>query len=265
MGAEAHLLVERLGHVVRLTLNRPEARNAFSLEMLARLADAWDAIDEDPEVRVAILTGAGGTFSSGADLKMMHGDQSANPWHARFREDPDLHWKGFLRHRRLRKPLVAAVEGYAYGGGAEILWATDIRVAGESARIGVTEARWGLFPLGGSTARLPRQIPYTKAMEMLLMAEPVSAQEALAMGMVGRVVPDDQVQAEALRCAEKIAANGPLAVQAIKRSVVEGLVRPLDEALAHELEVGSPVFKTQDAREGPRAFAEKRPAKFTAQ
>ncbi len=257
-----HLLVERDGHVVVVTMNRPEARNAFSLEMLVRMWDAWQAIDADPEVRVAILTGAEGTFSAGADLKLMHGDQSANPYHARFREDPDLHWKAMLRHYRLRKPLIAAVEGTALGGGTEVLQATDIRVAGESAQFGVTEARWGLFPLGGSTVRLRRQIHHTKAMELLLMARPIPASEAQAIGLIGRVVPDGQALDEARRIAAVIASNGPLAVQAIKRSALESEGLTEAEALAQELVIGQPVFTTQDAREGPRAFAEKRPAKF---
>lgn len=256
--SQPHLLLERREHYVVVTLNRPEARNAFSLEMLARLADAWDEIDADPDIRVAILTGAGGTFSSGADLKMMHGDQSDNPWHARFRENPDLHWKAFLRHYTLKKPLIAALEGYAYAGGAEILQATDIRVAGEGAKIGITEAKWSLFPLGGSTVRLQRQIPRTKAMEMLLTAEPVTAREALSFGLIGRVVPDGQALAEAERIAQRIARNGPLAVQAIKRSVLETADLSEEEGLKRELEIGQPVFTSQDAREGPRAFAEKR-------
>lgn len=265
--AEAdHLLVEREGHVVTLTMNRPEARNAFSAEMLVRMADAWEAIDADDEVRVAILTGAGGTFSAGADLKAMaHGfgdDRQQQQWLARCKQDPDLHWKALLRHYRLRKPLLAAVEGMALGGGTEILQATDVRVAGAGARFGVTEARWGLFPLGGSTVRLRRQIPYTQAMELLLTGRQVPAEEALRLGLVGRVVPDGQALAEARRIAEQIAHNGPLAVQAIKRAVVETEGLPEREALARELEIGTPIFQTEDAREGPRAFLEKRKPEF---
>lgn len=262
--SDPHLLVERDGHVAIVTMNRPEAKNAWSLELLARLWDAWQTIDGDPEIRCAILTGAGGTFCAGADLKLMHGDQSANPWHARFREDPELHWKAMLRAYRLRKPLVAAVEGYALGGGTEILQATDLRVAARSAVFGLTEAKWGLFPLGGSTVRLPRQVPYTVAMEILLTGERFTAEDALRMGFVGRVVDDGQALPEALRLAHLVAANGPLAVQAIKRSVVEALDLSEADGLASELAIGQPVFATQDAREGPRAFAEKRTPKFQA-
>jgi enoyl-CoA hydratase len=260
--SEPHLLIEREGHVVTVTMNRPEARNAWTLEMLARMWDAWQLIDGDPEIRVAILTGAQGHFSAGADLKMMHGDQSANPWHARFREDPDLHWRAMLRHYTLKKPLIAAVEGTALGGGTEILQATDVRVAGSGATFGVTEARWGLFPLGGSTVRLRRQIHHTVAMELLLTARRISAEEAERIGLIGRVVEAGRALAAAREIAAEIAANGPLAVQAIKRSALEGAGLSEADALALELEIGQPVFATEDAREGPRAFMERRPARF---
>jgi enoyl-CoA hydratase len=259
-----HLLVEREGHLVTLTMNRPGARNAFGAEMLARFADAWDMIDGDPEVRVAILTGAAGHFCAGADLKAMAGGYADDPWTARFKQDRDLHWKALLRSYRLRKPLIAAVEGTAIAGGTEILQATDIRIAGESARFGVSEVRWGLFPLGGSTVRLRRQIPYTQAMEILLTGKHLTAAEAVRIGLVGRVVADGQALAEARVVAEQIAQNGPLAVQAIKRSVQETEGLPEREALARELEIGQPIFATEDAKEGPRAFAEKRKPDFKA-
>ena len=260
--SEPHLLVEREGHVVTLTMNRPEARNAFSLEMMARMADALAEADENPEIRCLVLTGAGGTFCSGADLKLMHGDQSKNPWHARFREDPNLHWRAMLRSPRPKKPIVAAVEGYAIGGGTEVLQGTDIRIAGESAVFAVSEVRWGLFPLGGSTVRLRRQIPYAKAMDMLLTGRQVKADEAERIGLITRVVPDGEALAEAQRVAATIAANGPLAVQAVRRSVLESDGLTEEEALANELKIGWPVFKSEDAREGPKAFQQKRPPDF---
>ena len=154
--AEPHLLLERDGHVAVVTLNRPEARNALSGEMLVRMHDAWVEIDEDPEIRVAIVTGAGGHFCAGADLKAMAAGHPDDEWTPRFQADPDLHWRALLRHFLPRKPLIAAVEGYAIAGGTEILQATDIRIAGESARFGVSEVRWGLYPLGGSVVRLRR-------------------------------------------------------------------------------------------------------------
>jgi enoyl-CoA hydratase len=261
--ADPHLLVHREGAVLVLTMNRPEARNAWSLEMLARLWDAWVELDADPALRVAVLTGAGGTFCAGADLKLMHSDQRDDPWQARFAADPELHWKAMLRHHQLKKPLIAAVEGFALGGGTEILQCTDLRVAGRSAIFGLTEAVYGLFPLGGSTVRLPRQIPYAAAMEMLLTGRKVSAEEARGWGLIGRVVDDGQALSTALELAQRIAANGPLAVQAIKRAVMEGLDQSEAAALANELAIGQPIFRTADAKEGPRAFAERRTPQFT--
>lgn len=259
---EPHVLVERDGHIAVVTLNRPKVLNAMDLRLLAELADAWKMIDEDDDVRVAILTGAGGNFSSGADLKLMHKDQSDSPFHARFREDPELHWKAFLRNQRLRKPLIAAVEGIAYGGGTEILQGTDIRVAGKSARFSLSEVKWGLYPLGGSVVRLARQIPYTKAAEILLTGASISADEALAFGLIGSVVEDGEAMTRARKLAGKIAANGPLAVQGILRSLREGEALTEAEALAKDIAIGWPVHQSEDAKEGARAFREKRPAQF---
>lgn len=260
--SEPHLLVEKQGHVLTLTMNRPEAKNAMGMEMLARLADAWDQLDADPELRVAILTGAGGVFSAGADLKSMHAPDPDSPWTRRFAEQPNLHWKSFLRDHRPSKPVIAAIEGIAFGGGTEIIQGTDIRVAGRSTKFGITEAKWGLFPLGGSTVRLPRQIPFTKAMEMLLTARPIDAEEAWRVGLIGTIADDGKALEVARGMAEAIAANGPLAVQAIKRSAWEAWGMPQDEALANELKIGWPVFESKDAREGTRAFAEKRTPEF---
>jgi len=261
---QPHCLVEREGGVVVVTMNRPERRNAFSPEMLALMNDAWDLVDSDPDVRVAILTGAGGTFCAGADLKAMAGgDQSDPRWRERFDQDADLAWKALLRHRRLRKPLIAAVEGYAVAGGTEILQATDIRVAAKTAIFGVTEVTRGLFPLGGSTVRLRRQIPYTLAAEILLTGRHVPAPEAKEMGLVGRVVPEGEALAEAKKIAQQIAANGPLAVQAVLRSLRETEGMSELDALKLEFQIGFPIFATEDAKEGPRAFAEKRKPTYT--
>jgi enoyl-CoA hydratase len=260
--AEPHLLLDRDGSILTITMNRPEARNAWSLEMMARLADAWEQVNDDPEIFVCILTGAGSSFCAGSDLKMMHRDNEEDPWKKRFKADPDLHWKAMLRGHRVTKPIIAAVEGFALAGGTEILQATDIRVAGRSAQFGLTEAKLGLFPLGGSTVRLQRQVPFTKAMEILLLGERFSAQEALEMGLIGRVVNPGEALSEAKRLAQIIAGNGPLAVQAIKKSIVETAEMTEADGLAHELKLGWPVFKSEDAREGARAFAEKRKPVF---
>lgn len=259
MAEEPCLTVEKREHVVIVTMNRPEARNAFNIEMLCRMWDAWQQIDGDDDVRVAILTGAGGHFCAGSDLKEMAGGwKISGEWADRMKADPDLHWKALLRHYQLKKPLIAAVEGTAVAGGTEILQATDIRIVGEGVKLGVAEARWGLFPLGGSTVRLQRQIPRCRAMEILLTAKHLSAEEALEFGLINRVVPKGDALAAALDVAGQIASNGPLAVQAIKRSVLETAGLPEMEALAKELEIGWPVLKSEDAKEGPRAFAEKR-------
>ncbi|HTO52216.1 MAG TPA: crotonase/enoyl-CoA hydratase family protein [Myxococcota bacterium] len=254
-----HAIVERDGHVLLVTLNRPEARNALSPDMLWRLYEAWRLLDRDPELRCAVLTGAGGMFCAGADLKTMGREQPDAELSKRMLEVPDLHWQALLRHNRPMKPIIAAVEGYAVAGGTEILQGTDIRVAGDTATFGVTEAKRGLFPLGGSTIRLRRQIPYTLAAEILLTARHVSAQEAKEFGLIGRVVPAGGALEEARKIAAQICENGPLSVQAILKSL-----RTLDEslpesvALEKELELGWPIFATEDAKEGPRAFAEKR-------
>jgi enoyl-CoA hydratase len=256
-----HLTFERRGRTAVVTMNRPEAKNALSLPMLVGMADAWVDIDADDEIRCAVLTGAGGSFCTGMDLKAMSGPDAEKYQH-RMAEDPDLHWKALLRHYQPKKPLIAAVEGWAVAGGTEILQATDIRVAGEGAKFGVFEARRGLFPVGGSTVRLRRQIPFTMAMDLLLTAREVSAQEALSMGLIGRVVPDGTALEAALGIAEVICANGPLAVEAIKRSVIETEGMSESDGLARELEIGWPIFATEDAKEGPKAFAEKRQPDF---
>jgi enoyl-CoA hydratase len=195
------------------------------------------------------------------DLKSMSSPEAEKYKHRR-EEDPDLHWKALLRHYQLTKPLIAAVEGWAVAGGTEILQATDIRVAAAGAKFGVFEARRGLFPLGGSTVRLRRQIPYTVAMDLLLTAREVDAEEALRIGLIGRVVPDGQALTEALKIAEVIGANGPLAVEAILRSVRETEGLSETDGLKVELEIGWPIFATEDAAEGQKAFAEKRTPQY---
>ena len=262
MGGTEHCTWERVGATLVVTMNRPEARNALSGAMLVGLSDAWHEVDGNPDIRCAVLTGAGGNFCAGADIKAMFGGGTDRPYAERWHDDPDLHWKALLRHYHVRKPLIAAVEGYAVAGGTEILQACHIRVAAAGATFGIFEARRGLFPQGGSTVRLVRQIGYTAAMEMLLTGRAYTAAEALAIGLVGRVVPDGEALATALELADAVAANGPLAVEAILRSVRETECLSEDEALAKELEIGWPIFSTDDAKEGTRAFAEKRPPQF---
>ena len=271
--SEPHLLTELVGgHTLVLTMNRPEARNALSGEMLQLLGDAWDRVNSDPQIRVAVLTGAGGAFCAGADLKAMTQQHPGDS----FRQDqgsPGADTSGglasgvvkpLLKGFRLTKPLIAAVEGAAVAGGTEILQATDIRVAGESARFGVSEVRWALFPLGGSTVRLRRQIPYTLAADILLTGRHLRAPEAKEIGLIGHVVPDGQALEKALEIADTICANGPLAVQAVLRALRETEGLPEDEAMAVESRIGMEVFMTEDAKEGPRAFMEKRKPVYQA-
>src|SRR5215471_9854776 len=257
---QSHALVELHGHVLIVTMNRPHARNALSGPMMAIMKQAWDQVDNDARVRSCILTGAGGAFCAGADLKAMTTAHPGDSFAANA-VDPSV-IEPLLKGRRLTKPLIAAVEGPAIAGGTEILQATDIRVAGRSARFGISEARWGLFPLGGSAVRLVRQIPYTVAADLLLTGRHIRADEALAIGLIGHVVEDGQALTKALEIADSIAANGPLAVQAILRAIrdTEGMAE--NDAFALETKLGMAVFASDDAKEGPRAFAEKRKPDF---
>ena len=258
---EPECLVEKRGHTLIVTMNRPEARNALSTEMMAIMEQAWDTVDADPDIRVAVLTGAGGYFCAGMDLKAA----TAKPPGDSFKDgsfDPSR-IDGLLKGRRLTKPLIAAVEGPAIAGGTEILQGTDIRVAGESAKFGISEARWSLYPMGGSAVRLVRQIPYTIACDLLLTGRHITAAEAKEIGLIGHVVPDGQALEKALEIAGVIANNGPLAVQAILRSIRETEGLHENEAFKIDTKIGIEVFLSEDAKEGPRAFKEKRAPKFT--
>lgn len=260
-------IVERADHVMTITMNRPERLNALSGEMLIRMYDAYEEASRDPDVRCIVVTGAGGNFCSGADLKAMSGDSGEHEdgqidVQARMAEDPDIVYKALFRHYRPSKPIVAAVEGVAIAGGTELLQAMEIRVAGESARFGVSEARWSLYPMGGSAVRLPRQIPYTQAAEILLTAKHIQAPEAKEIGLIGHVVPDGEALAKAQEIAAVVARNGPLAVEAITRTLHECDGMELDPALRHEWNYGQAVFASEDAKEGPLAFAQKRPPHF---
>ncbi|MFF5258535.1 crotonase/enoyl-CoA hydratase family protein [Actinomadura viridis] len=257
-----HCTVERDGHMVIVTLNRPEARNALSSAMLIGMAEAWAYMSETPEVRVGILTGADGQFCAGADLKAMGTPPSDPAVKERMAKVPNFHWKGLLREARPTKPLICAIEGYAVAGGTELLVGTDLRVVAEDATLGLYEAKRGLFPMGGSAIRLPRQIGYAHAMDILLTARSVTPEEALAMGLINKIVPSGQALAAARELADQIAACGPLAVQAILRTYRETEHLSEEDALKISDEIGWPVIGSEDAKEGSRAFKEKRPAAF---
>src|SRR3954452_23249357 len=215
---DQHLLVERDGGVLILTMNRPERRNALSPSMMQGLSAAWDEVNANPDIRVVILTGAGGCFCAGADLQAMTETHPGDAFQAGDQDGsgtvsdigkgiikPLL--KGFL----LDKPLIAAVEGPAVAGGTEILQGTDIRIAGESARFGVSEVKWSLYPLGGSVVRLRRQIPYTVAADLLLTGRHVRAPEAKEIGLIGEVVPDGKALERVAHLAENGSAIVPIA------------------------------------------------------
>ena len=253
-------LVEQRGHTLIVTLNRPHARNALSTEMMEIMVQAWDRVDNDDDIRCCILTGAGGYFCAGMDLKTA----TKKPPGDSFKDgsyDPSR-IDALLKGRRLTKPLIAAVEGPAIAGGTEILQGTDIRVAGESAKFGISEAKWSLYPMGGSAVRLVRQIPYTVACDLLLTGRHITAAEAKEMGLIGYIVPDGQALTKALEIAELIENNGPLAVQAILRAIRETEGLNENDAFKIDTQIGIKVFLSDDAKEGPRAFAEKRKPNF---
>ena len=260
------LIYDRQGHTVVLTMNRPARRNALSLDMLVRFADAWDAVDADDTVRSVILTGAPGAYCVGGDLDAgwMAGNRSADPSEneRRAMEDMSLIGRGLLLSTWLRTPIIAVVNGDCMGGGCEMLQQTDIRVAEEQARFGVPEARRGLIAGAGSTMRLKRQIPYAVAMEMLLTGRILDAEEALRWGLVTHVVPKGEGRAKGHEIAGILAANGPLSVAASKASAIETGWLPEDEARPIEGRYAATVTRSNDAKEGMKAFIEKRPPIF---
>jgi enoyl-CoA hydratase len=259
------VLVERLDHTLVVTLNRPEKRNAVNSEVMCRLYDAWRELDQNNELRVAILTGTGNTFCAGMDLSEIPKLRTGNPeneFMERVMKEPPLIYGAWLKTDRPGKPVILAAEGFARAGGTEILQGTDIRVAGESAVFGVTEVQRGLFPMAGSAVRLRRQIGYAVAAEMLLTGEDLSAQRAFELGLINQVVPDGQALARAHEIAQRIAANGPLAVQGILATLRETEMLDEEEAFVIEQQHGLKVMASEDAVEGPRAFLEKRPPSF---
>jgi enoyl-CoA hydratase len=262
------VLYEKSGHIALVTINRPDARNAIDTDVGVGLAETWAQIRDDDDVRVAIVTGAGDkAFCAGADLAklipLVQGlREPETDADRKFLADGGMFDRAILRDFDVVKPVIAAVNGFAIAGGMELCHGTDMRIASETAKFGVQEVRWALFPMGGSTVRMPRQLPHARAMELLLTGDFISAEEAFALGYVNRVVPQDKVLDEAMTLAGKIARNGPLAVQAIRKSVRACLGQPEAEGLRIETEIASPIFHTEDAKEGPRAFLEKREPEF---
>ncbi len=264
--SEPLVLVEAEGPVLVVTINRPEKKNAANSEVLCRLYDAWVRLDTDDDIRVAILTGKGDTFCAGMDLAEIGRLRQGiidNEWIERFTKEPQIALGGWLKTYRPTKPVILAAEGFARAGGTEILQGTDIRVAGESAVFGVTEVQRGLFPMAGSAVRLRRQVSYAVAAEMLLAGEDITAQRAYELGLINHVVPDGQALARAKEIAQRIARNGPLAVQGILATLRATEAMPEEQAFEIEMEHGRRVMSSNDAAEGPRAFLEKRDPEFT--
>ncbi len=253
------------GHIVLITIDRPERRNALDLYHFSDLAKAWRRFDEDEQAWVAIVTGGADAFRAGADLKAfipqvtelqkkIQDGEVGEIDGIRLEDSVDA----VLRDSQVYKPIIAAVNGPCVAGGMEMLGGIDIRLACPEAVFGVLEPRQGLFAGGGTTARLPRQVSYAHAMEILLTADKIPAQRAYEMGLVNEVIPREDLLNAAFEWARRITKNAPLAVQATKESVVRGLKTSLDEAYKIEMKLANRVFRSEDAKEGPRAFAEKR-------
>lgn len=238
-----------------ITLNRPHKLNAMTEAMWAELGRVWDAFAADPALRVAVVSGAGGrAFSTGMDLKERAeaGDPRAREfWTSALARDPG-------RREPVWKPMIAAVQGYCLAGGFEIALSCDIRICSEDATFGLPEIRRGFFPGSSGTVRLPRMVPLGRALEMLYTGASISADEACRSGLVNRVVPGDQLMDEAGKLARSIADGPPLALQAVKEVVLRGLDLPLADAIRFEAGFRAMVGTTEDAKEGPRAFSEKR-------
>ncbi len=246
---------EKRDKIAIFTLNRPETRNAFTTDMMRAMDAAFADFNNDDDLWVAILTAAGDkAFSSGMDLKqaiplIQSGDEVGYEDHTK-RPFSDIF-----------KPIIAAVNGLCVAAGLEILQGTDLRIAAEHATFGLAEVRWGRVPRGGSHIRLPRQIPWAVAMEILLTGKPIDAQRAYDIGLVNKVVPIDKLMDEAIALAETICRNGPLAVRTAKEIAVRSL--GLESSFVLEKALALKVLASEDAKEGPRAFAEKRPPRFT--
>jgi Enoyl-CoA hydratase/carnithine racemase len=253
-------------HIVLITIDRPEGRNSADLDHFKWLREAWERFDADGDAWVAIVTGVEDTFFTGADLKTYI--PAITALGERIRDEGLREVDGYrlddgtravLRGAKIWKPIIAAVNGFCTAGGMEMLGGADIRVACPEAMFAVMEPKRGLFAGGGTTVRLPRQIPFPQAMEFLLCADLIPAARAYEMGLLNAIVPREELLDAAYAYAHRITANAPLAVQATKRSVWQGLGMNLKDAYRNEAGISSEIFATEDAKEGPRAFAEKRP------
>ncbi|MEQ9812300.1 MAG: enoyl-CoA hydratase-related protein [Azospirillaceae bacterium] len=265
---EPPLVMERRGHVAVLRINRPDKHNALSPEVICRFDDAIRAFIDDPDLRAAVITGTGErSFCAGGDLALtlplLSGARvPETAWDRRILADPGIMERSALKGVTVEKPIIAAVNGHCLAGGMELLLGTDIRIASQTATFGLPEPRRGVIPFAGALVRLPRQIAYAHAMELLLTGDAVDAETALRIGLINRVVPPDQVLPAALALAERIAGNAPVAVSEIKKTVTASSGRDLETGFRMEAASMDVVMATEDAREGPRAFIEKRKPRF---
>jgi enoyl-CoA hydratase len=245
----APVLTERRGRIYLITINRPDQRNAVNAAVSHGIAAALDELDADPGLSVGVLTGAGKGFCAGMDLKAFVAG-----------ERPHVEGRGFagITQRSAEKPLIAAIEGFAVAGGLEVALACDLLVAARGARLGVPEVKRSLVAAGGALLRLPRALPRNVANELALTGDPIEAERAYELGLVNRLAEPGQALQEALQLAETIAANGPLALTATKRILVESADWPDAEFFARQNEISDPVFASEDAREGATAFSERR-------
>ncbi len=248
------VVYEKSDKVVTITINRPEAFNSISPEVYQEFSDAMVSFRDDPEVWVGIITGAGQrAFSAGADIRKMLPKLAEKS----FALPP-----GIMRGLNIWKPIIAAVNGLALGGGLEIVLACDIRIAAENARFGTPEVALGLIPGWGGTQRLPRMIPWCKAAELLLMGKPIDAEEAYRIGLINKVVAREDLMSTAQEWAAKICENGPLAVRAAKEAMIRGMNMSLDDGLRLEESFFAGLTASEDFKEGIGAFAEKRKAQY---
>ncbi|MFD3589543.1 crotonase/enoyl-CoA hydratase family protein [Streptomyces sp. NPDC058683] len=254
MSAAPEVLVDAHDRVLVITLNRPAQKNAMTLAAAHLVAEALDRLDDSPDLSVAVLAGAGGTFCAGMDLKRFA-----------LGERPALPGRGFggLVEAPPEKPIIAAVEGWALGGGCELALACDMVVAARGARFGLPEVRRGLVARGGGMIRLPQRLPRSVAMELLLTGDPIDAERAERLGLVNRVVPEGQALEAALQLAGRVAGNAPLAVRCAKAVASAAPGWPQDEAWRRQASLSDAVFASQDAQEGARAFVERRDPKWT--
>lgn len=251
--ADAEILVEQRDRILIITINRPKARNAVNAAVSQGLADAMDRLDGDPGLSVGVLTGAGGSFCAGMDLKAFARGE---------RVDIEGRGLGFTQ-KPPAKPLIAAVEGFALAGGTEVALATDLIVAARDAAFGIPEVKRGLVAAGGGLLRLPERIPYAVAMELALTGDNLPAERAHELGLVSVLAEPGGALDAAIALAEKITANGPLAVAATKRIIVESRSWSSEDMWNNQMQILAPVFMSKDAKEGAVAFAEKRAPKWT--